>query len=141
MKFGYQKLPLGNHDSRNPLIPRPLVPIYLVGKERRTRSPYFALLDSGADKVIFPAELAEEVGVLSIEKGVLEPTLGIAGQRADVYYHLLGLQLLGDLKVLPTEVGFSREVGLPILGRTFFRHFKTVSFSEEQEEIEFKEKR
>ncbi|MEK7193185.1 MAG: hypothetical protein AAB652_00130 [Patescibacteria group bacterium] len=138
MKFEYQKFILGSHDPRKPLVARPLIPVSLHGNGMKTRSPYFALLDSGADRVIFPADLAAEVGIPDIEKGELEPAVGIAGQRADVYYHNLALQVLGDTRVLPTAVGFSRTVSLPILGRSFFKHFKVVTFSESKEEVELK---
>lgn len=67
-----------------------------------------------------------------------EPAVGIAGQRADVYYHNLAIEVLGDPRSLPTEVGFSREIVLPLLGRSFFRHFKAVIFSEPEGEVELK---
>lgn len=137
MKFRYQKIPFQGHDSRRPLIPRPYIPIYLLGKAKSTPSPYYALLDSGADKVLMPAELAAEVGIENITKGILEPAVGIANQRTDVYYHDgLALKLLGDTKAYPTPVGFSGEIVTPILGRSFFTHFKAVIFSEGKEEIE-----
>ena len=138
MKFRYQRFPFGTYDPRKPLVARPFVPVYLVGNERRTQSPYFVLLDSGADRVIFPADLAREVGVARIEAGALEPAIGIANQRANVYYHKLAVQVLGDARILPLDVGFSRDVLLPLLGRTFFRHFKAIIFNEAKEEVELK---
>jgi hypothetical protein len=138
MKFGYQKFILGGHDPRKPLVARPLIPVFLVNGERRTRTSYFALLDSGADRVIFPADLAEEVGISKIETGTLEPAIGVASQRTDVYYHRLALQVVGDKRELPVEIGFSREVGLPLLGRSFFEHFKSVTFAQPKGEVELK---
>ncbi|MBI4095188.1 MAG: hypothetical protein HY435_03280 [Candidatus Liptonbacteria bacterium] len=138
MKFGYQKFILGAHDPRKPLVPRPYIPVYLRSDGTRTRSPYFALLDSGADRVLFPADLAIEVGIEDIETGNLEPTIGIGNQRVDVYYHPLILQVLGDTRALSTDVGFSTGITLPILGRSFFRHFKAVIFAEAKEEVELK---
>src|SRR2546427_88308 len=119
MKFEYQRFPFSCHDPRNPLIARPLLLVYLHGNGKKTRSPYFALLDSGAGRVIFPADLASEVGISKIETGRHEPAVGIAGQIADVFYHNLSIELLGDSRVLPTEVGFSNQVSLPSLGRSF----------------------
>ena len=138
MKFGYQKFLLGPQDPRKPLVARPLLPVYLVNAERRTRSPYYALLDSGADRIIFPADLAEELGIERIESGLLEPTVGVANQRTNVYFHRLVVQVAGSDRALPVNVGFSREIGLPLLGRSFFAHFKSVSFAEPKEEIELK---
>ena len=138
MKFRYQKFPLLGQDPRKPLVARPLLPVFLVGKNHRTPCPYYALLDSGADRVIFPSELASHVGIYAIETGVRESAVGIAGQRADVYYHQLSIEVVGDLRALPTEVGFSREIVLPILGRSFFRHFRVVAFGELKEEVELR---
>jgi hypothetical protein len=138
MKFRYQKLPLLGHDPRRPLVARPLLPIILVGKNHRTPTPYYALLDSGADRCIFPAELASHVGIAAIETGARESAVGIGSQRVDVYYHQLSIEIVGDPRDLPTEVGFSREIRLPILGRSFFRHFRVVAFAELKEEVELK---
>lgn len=121
MKFRYQKLPIGPRDSRKPLIARPFVPVYLFGKTQSTESPYYALLDSGADRIIFPSELADAVGV-DIVKGIHEPTMGIGNQKVDVYFHKLNIQVLGDSRKLTTEVGFAENVIIPILGRSFFKH-------------------
>ncbi|MFH1192708.1 MAG: hypothetical protein V1656_00075 [Candidatus Jorgensenbacteria bacterium] len=45
-------------------MPRPYIPVYLIGKTKSTPSPYYALLDSGADKVLMPADLAQEVWIM-----------------------------------------------------------------------------
>ncbi|MEK7651372.1 MAG: hypothetical protein AAB377_02480 [Patescibacteria group bacterium] len=140
MKFSYQKLPFEGFDTRQPLIARPILPVYLHGKNHRTPSPYYALLDSGADKILMPAELAEVVGIKDFTKGRLEPTVGIANQRADVYYHdNLSIEIVGHSKKLSISIGFSDKIFLPILGRSFFIHFKSVIFSERKEEIELKD--
>jgi hypothetical protein len=139
MKFKYQKLPFDGHDPRKPLIARPLLPVFLVNGARKTRSPYYALLDSGADKVLFPADLAEEVGIKDIETGTREGTMGIAGQRVDMFYHPLAVQVLGDEKMRQMLVGFSKQIALPLLGRTFFAHFRAVTFWETKEEMELKD--
>lgn len=130
MKFRYQKFVFGHHDPTKPLVARPYIPVYLLASSKRTVSPYFALLDSGADSVLFPADLAAEVGIDDIADGRFEPAIGIAGQKADVFYHGVQLQVLGAEMVLPMEVGFSKELLIPILGRTFFRHFNSVIFAE-----------
>lgn len=139
MKFRYQKLPFRGHDPRRPLIARPYLPVYLHSETSSTRSPYYALFDSGADNVLLPAELAREVGVADIRSGAgPEHTIGIAGQRAEVYYFNLALQLVGDARRLPTPIGFSETIFIPILGRSFFAHFRSVVFNENGEEVELK---
>jgi hypothetical protein len=138
MKFRYQKIPFFGHDPRKPLIPRPLIPVYLHGKERSIRSPYYALLDSGADNVLFPADLTKEINIADIAQGRRESIIGIAGQRAEAYFFDLELQILGDTRRLLTVIGFSDQIFIPILGRSFFAHFKSITFSETKGEVELK---
>lgn len=138
MKFPYQKT-YHAADPRRPLIARPFLPVYLHGKTKSARAPFFALLDSGADYVLFPSDLAKEVGIDDITTGRYEPIAAITGQNAEVYYHDgLSIQLLGDNRRLPTVIGFSDKIILPVLGRSFFRHFKSVVFNEAKEEVELK---
>ena len=138
MKFKYQKLPSARHNPAKPFVPRPYIPIYLIGKSKRTVSPYYALLDSGADTVIFPPDLAKEVGITDIKSGKYKPSIGIGSQKLDVYYHNLKLLVLGEGRELPTEVGFAHNLPLPILGRSFFIHYKSVVFNETKEQVELK---
>ncbi len=139
MRFRYQKFPAHGSNPRDPFIARPYVPVFLHGAVASTKSPYYALLDSGADAILLPADLANEVGISDIKKGKgPQATIGIAGQRTDIYYFDLALQILGDVHKLPCEIGFSEKIFIPILGRSFFRHFKSVIFNETKEEVEFK---
>lgn len=139
MKFRYQKLPYLGHDPSQPFIARPYLPVHLHGSGKSTRSPYYALLDSGADHVLLPADLAKEIGIAHIRTGRGPTfTVGIANQRAEVYYFDLALQLVGDARHLPIRIGFSDAIFIPILGRSFFRHFTSVTFSEAKEEVELK---
>jgi predicted aspartyl protease len=139
VKFHYQKLPVGKfRDPDAPLIARPFIPVYLIGHSQRTESPYYALVDSGADGVLFPSDLAKEIGIEDIKTHSRYDTgLGVAG-RADIYYHSLKLQVLGDTKELSLEIGFSDTILVPILGRSFFRCFTSVIFREAKEELELK---
>lgn len=139
MKFRYQKLPVRGQDPTKPLVPRPYLPVYLLGKEKGTPCPYYALLDSGADGVLFPSELAMLVGIDDMRNG-RGPfyTVGIANQRAEIFYHTLDIQVQGDERKLQTDVGFSDVIFIPILGRSFFQHFKDVVFHEAKEQVELK---
>ena len=135
MKFPYAKLPFHGNDS----IARPYLAVYLFGGEHKTEFPFYALLDSGADRVIFPEELARVVGIEDITQSAdREPTIGFAGQTVDIYYHDLELQLVGDPRKLPVSVGFAPHVSLPLLGRTFFQHFTSVCIKEKKACVEVK---
>ena len=122
-----------------PHLLHPEIAVSLHGNGRQTPSSYYALLDSGADRTIFSADIAAYIGVTDIETGVREPTLGIAGQKTDVYYHSnLSIQIWGDDKRFPTVVGFSKDIAFPILGRSFFYHFQSVIFYEQKEQVELR---
>ena len=138
MKFRYQKIPFYGHDPRKPFIARPFIPVYLYGKIKKAASPYYALLDSGADTILFPSDLAKAIGINDITNGKLELVIGIAGQKAEIYFHAAELEIVDDSRKLSVTVGFSDAIFIPILGRSFFRHFKSVIFSEPKEEVEFK---
>lgn len=136
MTFRYQRFP--GSDPTKPFIGRPVMPVVLVRGVLRTPAPIYALLDSGADTTIFPAEIAEMVGILDPEGGEREQTMGIAGQTAIVYYHECGIQLVGDNRLIQMSIGFSEQITLPLLGRAFFAHYKSVAFHQAKEAVEFK---
>lgn len=105
--------------------------------------PIYALLDSGADKTLMPSDLAVSLGVADFKNGKLEPTTGVGQQRVDVFYHGdIEVELVGDGRRLSIEIGFietlpTRRI-LPLLGRTFFSQFKSITFEERNELMELK---
>jgi hypothetical protein len=120
----------------------PLIPITLFrGKE--STMPFFAMLDSGADGILMHSDFASALGIEDIKTGTLDKTLGIGNQIVDVYYHDdIEIQIVGDSRKLKTRIGFiestePRQI-IPLLGRTFFKHFKAVIFEENNERIELK---
>lgn len=141
MKFNYKKVPRSS-DTRKSYIGMPFIPVALSrGKE--STMPFFALLDSGADEVLMHSDFALALGIEDIKTGSLNKTLGIGNQIVDVYYHDdIEIQIVGDSRKLKTRVGFiesaePRQV-IPLLGRSFFKHFKSVGFEENNEIIELK---
>lgn len=132
IKFHYQRNPFG---SSRGLIARPFIPVYLTRDTYRSALIY-ALLDSGCDTVIFPADIAAGVGINRIETGKLLRTIGISQGVADVYYHDLAVQIAGDNRKLSMPVGFLHGAPLPLLGRTLFHHYKLIIFREAAEEVE-----
>ena len=115
---------------------RPFVPVYLFGPGGSIQSPYYALLDSGADVVLLPSELGKEAGV-DVVSGKSYGVIGVGGQKVSVYYHNLELQLVGDSRKLSTIVGLSDQIFTPLLGRSFFQHYKKIIFSEPKGAVEF----
>lgn len=74
MKFRYKKY--------GPGIVRPVIPVDLSFGERAVS--YEALIDSGADLCIFPAEIGELLGI-QVERGRSETVAGITG-HAEIDY-------------------------------------------------------
>lgn len=142
MKFSYRKVPRSS-DPRDPHIGVPFIPIILHKGEESTM-PFFALLDSGADQVVMSSDFAEPLGIMNIKTGVLEQTIGVGSQVVDVYYHEgIEVQVAGNSAKFPTRIGFvetdpGKKKVPPLLGRIFFKHFKSVSFQENNEVIELK---
>lgn len=67
MRFKYKKI--------SPKIIRPIVPIILKYNDMSIR--FEALLDSGADMCVFPAEIGELIGI-EIKKGIESDLLALS---------------------------------------------------------------
>lgn len=77
MKFPYVKLP--SFDPRRPWVIRPLIPV-VIEANHQTSPEFLALLDSGADRCLFHADIARALG-LSMETGVRHSFAGIEGGK------------------------------------------------------------
>lgn len=113
----------------------PFIPIQLHFKEA-VRS-FYALVDSGAERNLFPAELGELIGI-KIKMGKLASIFGIGQHEIEGYTHVVNLSL-GRITNFNTEVDFSFEQNVPLLGRNgFFDFFRSVSFRERRKIIELR---
>lgn len=132
MKFCYKKIAQK--------ILRPVIPISVSYKNGKPVK-YFALVDSGADRSYFAAEIAPLVGIPNYETGHREDVSGING-KSDAYFHKVTISVGGWPYEM--EVGFMEKSSLTMLGygvlghRPFFELF-SVKFDFEKEEIELKE--
>lgn len=118
----------------------PHVPIVICSVKTHMMSGYIqAIVDSGADRNVFPAVIAENVG-LKVKKGKKRPTIGVGGKRFDCYSHEFYIHING-VKI-KAEIDFHYEPQqTPILGRKgFFNHFKTVTFNEKDRTVTLEEK-
>jgi len=128
IEFTYYPIP---HVGGGPVW-SPIIPIRISCKNRET--PYFvkALIDSGADVNLFPAEHAEALGI-SVKSGLLVKTGGVGG-IVRAYRHNISIQV-GN-KIFKTTTDFTYEFRIALLGRKgFFDLFKKVSFSEKKRMI------
>ncbi len=114
---------------------RPTVPIQISYKDKVTTS-FQALIDSGSDRNLFPAEIGELVG-LDIKKGETRPIHGIGGVKISSFTHEITLYI--EKCKFVTMVDFSYEQQVPLLGREgFFSLFKRVDFNHRKKEVHFK---
>lgn len=114
---------------------RPTIPIILVYKSKSTWD-FQALVDSGSDRNLFPAELGEYLGI-DIKKGTKRPIRGIGDY--DIWSYTHNVKILTAGKSMEVEVDFSYEQKTPLLGREgFFNCFKEIIFNVKAKTITFK---
>lgn len=115
-------------------VARPIVDIVLNYKHGKMFGPMGALIDSGADYNLFPAEIAPVLGI-NLKKGVEKINEGIGGKRVKTYRHL-GIKMFIEGNSFETSVDFGEEISVPLLGQQgFFDKFKKISFNRQDEEI------
>lgn len=87
-----------------------------------------ALVDSGSDTNLFPARIAESLGI-SLEEKSFKTIYGIGATSIKAYTKKITLHLYKfNFK---TNIDFSFEQRTPILGRNgFFDLFKSIKFKE-----------
>jgi hypothetical protein len=80
--------------------------------------PFEALIDTGASRCIFHAQIGRALG-FNIEKGEEEKTMGVDGKLTMLYLHTVSIYAMGG--IYPVVAGFSDELPLSgLLGRRGF---------------------
>jgi hypothetical protein len=108
---------------------------------------YEALVDSGSDRNIFPAELASLIGIdVTATDNVRDIGGVVAGERRRVYFHHVEMELGGPGgPCIQTLVGFMTDftnIGYGLLGRRgFFDRFAYVKFNEIDSTLQIGRKR
>jgi len=120
LKLPYRKVPNGKGGfGYYAELP---VNIALPTKNAPRSKRFGAIIDSGASRCIFHAEIGKAIG-LNVSQGELEPTMGIAGP-ANTYLHDISLYAPGG--IIAIRAGFSAD--LPVAGvlgiEGFFDSFK-----------------
>ena len=107
---------------------RPLIDVRLCYKHNFGKNLVSCLLDSGADKNLFPASWGESVKI-KIKKGELTHHYGIGNKDVLAYRHKIKLYV-GSFS-FETYADLSFEQSSPLLGREgFFKYFKEITFRE-----------
>ena len=145
MRFEYKRYRQAHAADRE----RPVIEIGL----RNLRNPlssaiaYEALVDSGSDRNIFPAEIADLLGIdLTSTEHVQYVGGVVAGERRPVYFHPIEIEVgrLGGPSYM-TSAGFMPDFakgGHGLLGRIgFFDEFTFVKFKEVENVLEIGRRR
>lgn len=96
MKFKYKQLAPG--------LFRPIIPVTLHYQGHTIT--YEALVDSGADMCMFPAQIGELIGI-DIQNGRKGTLGGVVGKTVDAYYHDIDLEIGGN--ITHVTAGFTEE--------------------------------
>jgi hypothetical protein len=134
LKFYYQVFPFVEKGQTVGELARPIVQLLINYKRGKVFGPLKALLDSGADYNLFPAEIGEILGI-KVKKGKVFETEGIGGKRITTYRHF-GIKMFVEGYSFESFVDFTYENSMPLLGQQgFFDKFKVISLSRTKEEI------
>jgi len=136
MKFPYYKLP--PKKSSAPWKPVPLIPIKVFDEKKIRSFECLALVDSGADKSLFNAEIARELGI-NLSGADEEDFNGIEGGKLPAKVKEVYIQVIGDNEIFSIPVGFIENLGfLGILGQQGFFDKFFVTFNRRKLELELK---
>jgi hypothetical protein len=146
MRFEYKRYDL----ERGAPIERPVIPIVLRNV-RDLGTPavaYEALVDSGSDRNIFPAEIADLLGIDLTKDPTAVRYVGgvVADVRRPVYFHPIEIEVGGlGGPAFMTTAGFMSEFskgGYGLLGRKgFFNEFNFVKFKDAEQVLEIGKRR
>lgn len=107
---------------------RPLIPIVISSSisHKKSKTPIDCLLDSGADRNLFPASMGENIGI-KITKGQKTTHTGIGNSIMEAYRHTISIHC-GGISFI-TSSDFSYQQTIPLLGRDgFFMFFQSITF-------------
>lgn len=134
MKFSYLKFPAKGFKDK--WIVRPFIPIKIFGPKDNWEG--YALVDSGADRSLFNAEIAEMIG-LDLTKGQTEHFGGISGDPVTAYLIPVKLQVIGSSETIEVVAGFTDSPKVSaILGEDGFFDAYHIKFEKNKEIIEIK---
>lgn len=132
--YYYKPVPYKKSDGSIIEILRPLIPIRIGLNHRPSKFAIDCLVDSGSDRNLFPAELAEAIDI-KVKSVTGKCILGIGDSQLKAYTHKIEIYIHGQKKTV--DVDFCYEQRLPLLGREgFFNQFKNIIFDENAKFVE-----
>ncbi len=128
MKFRYKKILTG--------LIRPIIPITLQYKNNK-QVYYEALVDSGADICVFPAQIGElmEIPVKTGESG---PLSGITGKSETIYYHEISIGIGGNMTTTRAGFTYSKNASYGFLGQKGIFNMYIAEFKYLKETVELR---
>lgn len=134
MKFKYRQTNLLSPFSGKHKLLRPIIPVSIKNKQRSVY--YEALIDSGADFCIFPAEIAHKLGINSKKVRRIYFS-GATGEPIPGFIGKVSLQI-GEITFNARIVFADLSDKKALLGQYGFFDKFTVKFDLGKEEIEIK---
>ena len=135
MTFPYLKVP-NLSDPNAPWTSRPIIPVRLLRGE--VHQDVYALVDSGADKTLFDASLADLLG-LDLDAAKRERFVGISGTPIEVAVATIEVQVRGSDDRFELEAGFTTAQGVSaLLGQAGFFERHKVTFERAKERLTLK---
>lgn len=132
--FPYIGLPIRNPATKILLgtIYRPLIPIQIIFKDKQSLT-FEALVDSGADKSLFPLDIGTQIGI-DFSKIKPQKAKGIGGIIVKTYSSEIKLRIKNY--EFRTIADFSDQIDYPLLGREgFFDLFTKVEFYQTKKKL------
>jgi hypothetical protein len=134
--FPYIGLPIRNPATKILLgtIYRPLIPIQ-IGSNAKQSLLFEALVDSGADKSLFPLDIGTQIGI-DFSKIKPQKAIGIGGKIVITFSAPIDLKIKNQ--TFKTQADFSGEIDYPLLGREgFFDLFSKIEFQNKKKKLIF----
>lgn len=140
MKFEYKPVELPKSDAflERHFAFRPIIPIFFKAPNGDRKIGYEALVDSGADYNIFPAQIGEIIG-LDIKSGKIDYFGGVGGGKYEAYFHKVKITVGGWEYAV--DCAFSYDIapwGHGIVGQEGFFDIFVIKFDYQKKEIELK---
>ncbi len=128
MKFKYKRIVPG--------IIRPIIPITLRYKQNSPIS-YEALVDSGADLCIFPAQIGKLLGI-DIKSGTPGQLSGVIGKSGRIYYHDIVVEIGGNSTQVNAGFSYSKKIQCGFLGQKGIFNIYIVQFQYRKEVVDLR---
>ncbi|MEK7592429.1 MAG: hypothetical protein AAB508_03475 [Patescibacteria group bacterium] len=128
MQFKYKRIAPG--------VIRPIISVTLKYKQNRPIN-YEALVDSGADMCVFPAQIGELLGI-NIKNGTSGSLSGVIGKSGKIYYHDIIVDIGGNSTQVNAGFSYSHKIQCGFLGQKGIFNIYIVQFQYRKEFVELR---